>query len=146
MDREQIKTILPHREPMLLLDEATLVDGEVLEAHGAYHVRGDEFFLQGHFPGNPVVPGVILCEMLAQNCCVLLADDPQLKGATPYYTSLDKVRFKHPVHPGDTVELVCSITKARGPFRYAKGCAKVGDELCVSAEFSFALVKPQAEA
>ncbi|MBS5450297.1 MAG: beta-hydroxyacyl-ACP dehydratase [Coriobacteriia bacterium] len=141
MDREQLKTILPHREPMLLLDEASVVDGQ---AHGTYHVRGDEFFLQGHFPGNPVVPGVIQCEMIAQNCCVLLADDPALKGATPYYTSLDKVRFKHPVAPGDTIELVCSITKAKGPFRFATGTASVNGTLCTTAEFSFALVQPKA--
>ncbi len=144
MDREQLKTILPHREPMLLLDESEVVtgaDGQP-EARGAYHVRGDEFFLQGHFPGNPVVPGVILCEMIAQNCCVLLADDPALAGATPYYTSLDKVRFKHPVRPGDTVTLTCAITKAKGPFRFARGTAAVGNATCVTAEFSFALVQP----
>ncbi len=66
-------------------------------------------------PGNPVVPGVIQCEMLAQNCCVLLADDLAAKGATPLYTSLDKVRFKHPVRPGDTIELTCRITNHAEP-------------------------------
>nr|AIA94774.1 FabA [uncultured Chlorobium sp.] len=75
---------------MLLLDEVDLVGQE---AHGRITIRGDEYFLQGHFPHNPVVPGVIICEMLAQNCCVLLLGDPDVKGATPYYTSLDKVRF-----------------------------------------------------
>lgn len=136
MDREQLKKILPHREPMLLLDEAEVVDGV---ACGRYHVTGEEFFVQGHFPGNPVVPGVILCEMLAQNCCVLLGEGAA-EGATPYYTSLDKVRFKHPVKPGDTVELVCSITKARGPFRFATGQVRVGDTVCVTADFSFAIM------
>lgn len=140
MNREELKGILPHREPMLLLDDASVVDGESV---GHYRVRGDEFFLQGHFPGNPVVPGVILCEMIAQNCCALLADDPALTGATPYYTSLDKVRFKHPVRPGDVVELRCRITRARGPFRFATGTASVGDDLCVTTELSFALVKPE---
>lgn len=140
MDREQIKGILPHREPMLLLDTAEVVQGENgPEAHGTYHVTGDEFFVQGHFPGNPVVPGVILCEMLAQNCCVLLGEDAA-QGTTPYYTSLDKVRFKHPVKPGDTVELTCAITKAKGPFRFASGTVRVGETTCVTAEFSFALM------
>ena len=140
MDREQIKGILPHREPMLLLDTAEVVEGpEGREAHGTYHVTGEEFFVQGHFPGNPVVPGVILCEMLAQNCCVLLGEGAA-EGATPYYTSLDKVRFKHPVKPGDTVELVCSITRERGPFRFAQGTVSVDGTLCVTAEFSFAIV------
>lgn len=138
MKRDELKKILPHREPMLLLDEAEVIDGV---AHGRITITGDEFFVQGHFPGNPVVPGVILCEMLAQNCCVLMGDG--LSGqekVTPFYTSLDKVRFKHPVRPGDTVELTCQITRHRGPFYFASGEARVGDVLCVTAEMSFALM------
>jgi len=71
MDREEIKNILPHRDNMLLLDE---VEKEDDVAIGHYTVRGDEFFLKGHFPGNPIVPGVILCEILAQSACVLMED------------------------------------------------------------------------
>ncbi len=137
MNREELKRILPHREPMLLLDEAEVVDGE---AHGKITITGDEFFVQGHFPGNPVVPGVILCEMLAQNCCVLLADTGLDANVTPFYTSIDKVRFKHPVRPGDTVELVCRITKSRGPFHFACGTASVNGTLCACADMSFALM------
>ncbi|WP_368285122.1 3-hydroxyacyl-ACP dehydratase FabZ family protein [Enorma massiliensis] len=138
MKRDELKKILPHREPMLLLDEAEVVDGV---AHGRITITGDEFFVQGHFPGNPVVPGVILCEMLAQNCCVLMGDGLSgQENVTPFYTSLDKVRFKHPVRPGDTVELTCQITRHRGPFYFASGEARVGDVLCVTAEMSFALM------
>ena len=138
MERDELKKILPHREPMLLLDEAEVVDGV---AHGRITITGDEFFVQGHFPGNPVVPGVILCEMLAQNCCVLMGDGLSgQENVTPFYTSLDKVRFKHPVRPGDTVELTCQITRHRGPFYFASGEARVGDVLCVTAEMSFALM------
>lgn len=142
MDREQLKEILPHREPMLLLDDSTVEEDEqgVRTAVGHYLVRGDEFFLQGHFPGNPVVPGVMQCEMLAQNCCVLLADDPALVGSTPYYTSLNKVRFKQPVKPGQTIELRCQVLRAKGPFRFATGTALVDGAVCCTAEFSFALV------
>ena len=137
MNREELKSLLPHREPMLLLDEAEVVDGE---AHGKITITGDEFFVQGHFPGNPIVPGVIQCEMLAQNCCVLLANDLAAKGATPMYTSLDKVRFKHPVRPGDTAELRCEITKQKGPFRFASGTVSVDGTTCVTADFSFAIM------
>ena len=137
MNRDEIKQILPHREPMLLVDEAELTGDNT--AAGRYHVRGDEFFLQGHFPGNPVVPGVILCEMMAQTCCALLAE--KVDGATPYFTSLDKVKFKNPVKPGDTLEIEVALTRVREPFYFAEGKGKVGGKLCVKAEFSFALVK-----
>lgn len=135
MNREEIKTILPHREPMLLLDEVTL-QGE--EAVGHYTVRGDEFFLQGHFPQNPIVPGVILCEILAQSACVLMQEHLK-EGQLPVYTGLDKVKFRNPVKPGDTVETRCRIKRAKHPFYFAEGTIHVSDRLCGSAEFSFAI-------
>ena len=136
MNKEEIKKILPHREPMLLVDEVELVDGV---AHGKCHIRGDEYFLQGHFPGNPVVPGVIQCEMMAQSACVLLASGAA-EGCTPMFTSLDKVKFRGQVKPGDTLETECEITRQRGNFYFAKGKGSVNGKVCVSAEFSFALV------
>ena len=135
MDREQIKTILPHREPMLLVDEVTL-EGDA--AVGLYHVRGDEYFLQGHFPGNPVVPGVILCEILAQSACVLLQGSLK-EGQLPMYTGLNHVKFRSPVRPGDTVQTRCRITRVKHPFYFAEGTVTVDGRLCVSAEFSFAI-------
>ncbi len=137
MDREGLMEILPHREDMLLIDEAT-VDGET--ARGRYRVRGDEFFLRGHFPGNPVVPGVILCEILAQSVCVLLGE-VGTQGKTPLYTGIDKVRFRQTVRPGDTIETECVLTRAKPPFYFAKGKGTVNGKLCVSAEFSFALIE-----
>ena len=136
MNREEIKNILPHREPMLLLDEVELVEGK---SHGQYHVRGDEFFLQGHFPGNPIVPGVIQCEMLAQSACALMADGAA-ENVTPVFTGLDKVKFRGMVKPGDTIETECEITRQRGMFYFAKGTGRVNGKVCVSAEFSFALI------
>ena len=137
MNREEIKKLLPHREPMLLIDELSL--DETGAAHGLYRVRGDEWFLQGHFPGNPVVPGVMLCEILAQSCCVLLAE--QMAGdVTPMYTGLDHVRFRAPVRPGDTFETECRITRAKPPFYFAKGVGTVGGKRCVEADFSFAVI------
>jgi len=136
MNKEQIKKILPHREPMLLVDEAELTDDN--KAKGKYTVKGDEFFLQGHFPNNPVVPGVMLCEMMAQTCAVLISDNT--KGATPYFTGLDKIKFKNMVHPGDTVEFECEIINIRKPFYFAKGKGTVNGKATVMGEFSFALL------
>lgn len=135
MTQEEIKTILPHRDNMLLLDEVTEEDGV---AHGQLRIKGDEWFLQGHFPGSPVVPGVILCEILAQSVCVLLRDEMS-EGKLPMYTGLNNVRFKSPVVPGDLFETRCRVTKVKKPFFFAEGEGYVGGRLCIKAEFSFAL-------
>lgn len=137
MNKSEIMNILPHRDNMLLIDEAELQDNK---ARAKYHVRGDEWFLNGHFPGNPVVPGVILCEILAQSTCVLLTG--KTEGAIPYFTGIDSARFKSPVKPGDTIETECVITKEKPPFYFAEGQGFVNGKLCVKAEFSFALIKP----
>ena len=137
MNKEEIKKILPHRDDMLLIDEAEIVDGK---AHAKRKITGEEFFLRGHFPGNPVVPGVILCEILAQSTCVLLADTMD-DSVTPYFSGLNNVKFKHPVKPGDTVETEGEIKRAKGVFYFASGKGFVDGKLCVSADFSFALVK-----
>lgn len=140
MNRDEIKKVLPHREPMLLVDQVELVDGK---SQGKYQIRGDEFFLQGHFPGNPVVPGVIQCEMLAQSACVLLIG--QAEGMTPLFTGLQNVKFRGQVKPGDVFESQCELVRSRGQFYFAKGTGRVNGKVCVSAEFSFALVKVDAE-
>ena len=137
MTQEEIKRILPHRDNMLLLDE---VYNEDDCAHGFFRIRDDAWFLKGHFPGNPVVPGVILCEILAQSVCVLLSDKMS-EGKTPMYTGLNNVRFKSPVKPGDVFETRCRIKRSKAPFYFAEGEGYVGDRLCVKAEFSFSLTK-----
>ena len=141
MDREALMGILPHRGNMLLIDEAEIIDGV---AHGKKRITGEEFFLDGHFPGNPIVPGVIQCEILAQSVCVLLKDAVAGKAVTTLYTGLDKVRFKNPVKPGDLFETECKIVKNKGPFYWAEGKGYVDGKLCVSAKFSFAVL-PQEE-
>ncbi len=136
MNKDELKQILPHREPMLLLDEAELKEDNL--AVGKYTVKGDEWFLRGHFPGMPIVPGVVQCEMLAQTCCMLLAE--QVKGKLPLFAGLDRVRFKNKVLPGDTLVMECSLTRSRPPFYFAKGRGSVDGKPVVSAELSFALV------
>ena len=135
MTKEEIMRILPHRDHMLLLDDAENRDGAAV---GHYTVRGDEFFLKGHFPDNPIVPGVILCEILAQSACVLMRDALN-EGQLPVYTGLNNVKFRSPVRPGDTVETRCRIKRAKHPFYFAEGNVTVDGRTCVSAEFSFAI-------
>ncbi len=139
MNRQEIEEILPHRPPMLLVDEVNANDDGTVT--GKYTVRGDEFFLQGHFPGNPIVPGVMLCEMASQSSCLLLADG--VKGKTTLYAGMDKVKFKNPVRVGDTVEFTCAPVKIFGVFHFVKAEGRVGDKIVLKGEFSFALIDPE---
>lgn len=135
MNREEIMKIIPHRDDMLLLD--SVIINESGEAEGSYLVTGEEFFLRGHFPGNPIVPGVILCEIMAQTSCALfggVADN-----TVPMYTGLNNVRFRGSVKPGDTVKTFCKIVNHKSIFYFCEGKVLVGDKVCVTAEFSFAL-------
>lgn len=133
MNREQIEELLPHRENMLLVDELTLDENGA--AHGVYHVRGDEWFLQGHFPGNPVVPGVIQCEIMGQTCAALFRE--KIAGNTAYYTGMDKVRFKNKALPGDTIEVTAVCTRAKEPFYFAHAAAQVNGRICCEGDLSF---------
>ena len=137
MNLEEIKQILPHRDNMLLLDEVVKEDEY---AHGYFRIPEDAWFLKGHFPGAPVVPGVILCEILAQSTCVLLSDQ-MTEDKMPMYTGLNNVKFRSPVLPGDMFETRCRITRSKFPFFFAEGQGFVGDRLCVKAEFSFAITE-----
>ncbi|MBR5249820.1 MAG: 3-hydroxyacyl-ACP dehydratase FabZ [Bacteroidales bacterium] len=137
MKREEIKTFLPHREPMLLVDEMEIDDQGI--CHGKYFVRGDEFFLQGHFPGHPVVPGVILCEIMGQSSSILVLKE--MEGCTPMFTGIDKTRFKGSVVPGDTVEVTAKIVAKRGMIFFIEAEARVEGRICVQATLSVALVK-----
>lgn len=135
MNREDIMKILPHREHMLLLDEVEEEDGVAI---GHYKVRGDEFFLKGHFPGNPIVPGVILCEMAAQSSAVLLTD--AVRGKTPMYTGINNVKFRKSAKPGDTLEFRCRLSRAKHPFYFISGEATIEGQRVMSGDFSFAIV------
>ena len=136
MQVDNVEDYLPHRKPMLLLDSASLEDGV---ARGKLRIVGNEWFVQGHFPGAPVVPGVILCEALAQTTAFLIADGvPENK--TPYLVGLDGVRLKRPVVPGELFETECKILRIKEPFYFTTCKGFVDGQLCVRAQLSFALV------
>jgi 3-hydroxyacyl-[acyl-carrier-protein] dehydratase len=136
MNREELKNIIPHREPMLLVDTVETVEENLVK--GSYKIRGDEFFLQGHFPEYPVVPGVILCEIMAQTSCLLLVKE--LKNRIPLYAGIDKVRFKNPVRPNDLFEIKASVTNRRGLIFYVHAEGFVNNKLAVAGEMCFALI------
>ncbi|NLD51594.1 MAG: 3-hydroxyacyl-ACP dehydratase FabZ [Clostridiales bacterium] len=144
MDRNEIMTFLPHRAPMLLLDE--VMPAGAHQSQGVYHVRGDKFFLQGHFPGMPVVPGVILCEIVAQTAGILVKEE-LMKGRTPLFAGIEKVRFRRMVRPGDRVDTHCKVLRTVGSLIKLEGEARVDNELCCEGVFLMMLTDiPGAQA
>jgi len=140
MTREEIKTFLPHREPMLLVDEINVVIDENGNniAKATYFVTGNEHFLQGHFPCKPVVPGVILCEIMGQSASLLMKEE--LVGRTPFFTGMTDVRFKRPAVPNDTLEVTARIYLKRALIFFVEASVHIKGELCASGKFTFALV------
>lgn len=136
MDRDELKKYLPHREPMLLVDEIN-IDNEGV-AHAKYRIREDEFFCRGHFPGNPLVPGVIQCEIMAQSCAILVKDE--ILGKTTLYSGIDNVRFKHSIRPGDLCEITAKLKSKRANMFFCEAMIMVDGRLCCKGELSFALV------
>jgi len=133
---EEIKAILPHREPFLLVDEVldyTPMKGGI----GIKHVLADEYYFKGHFPGHPVMPGVLITESLAQMGAIVLLSDPQYRGKIAYFTGIEKARFRRKVVPGDTLRLDVEITKMRGRFGFGTAVATVEGEIACEAQFSF---------
>ncbi len=144
---EEIKNLIPHREPMLLLNQVEILSKD--EARCSFRVTGDEFFLQGHYPGNPIVPGNLQNEMLAQLGAVLVCFNSRLpdhpyhnlrKGKTPVLACLNNVRFKNPVKPGDEMELHFTITKDAGMIASAEAFITAGDAVSVSEELTVAFI------
>ena len=141
MTHEELKQYLPHRDAMLLIGEVEVADRDGQKtAVGKTHIKGDEWFLQGHFPGHPVVPGVILCEIMAQSCCLIC----DTTGGLPFFAGIKNAKFRRQVRPGDTLVSECSIVRSLGGLYMAKGVGYVDGEVAVEAEFSF-VCKPEAE-
>ncbi|MFN8109034.1 MAG: 3-hydroxyacyl-ACP dehydratase FabZ [Thermoleophilia bacterium] len=131
--------LLPHREPFLLVDEIVSLEPGVA-AHARWTLRDDHWFFRGHFPGNPITPGVLMVEALAQTGGLAAMSLPENAGKLAVFAGIEKVRFRRIVRPGDTLELETRLTRQRGPVGFGEGVARVGDEVACTATISFALI------
>lgn len=138
LNTEQVKAIIPHREPFLLVDRVDeLEPGK--RAVGFLDVMDAAFWVPGHFPDYAVMPGVLIVEALAQVGAVALLSVPGNEGRIALFAGIDKVRFKRQVRPGETLRLECEITKTRGPIGFGSARATVDGELACSGELMFAI-------
>lgn len=137
---KEIKEILPHRYPMLLIDRIIEMDtDEKMYVKGYKNVSANEAFFQGHYPEEPIMPGVLQIEALAQAGAVAILSMEKFKGKTPLFAGTNKVRFKNKVIPGDRLDLYCEIVKLKGPIGIGKGIATVDGKVACEAEILFAI-------
>jgi 3-hydroxyacyl-[acyl-carrier-protein] dehydratase len=138
LGRAEIEQILPHREPFLLLDEVLeLEPGRRVVARKT--VNPDEWYLAGHFPGRPVMPGVLILEAMAQAGAVAVLSEEENRGKIALFAGIDDVRFKRIVEPGDEIELECTLEVVRGPIGRGKARATVGGKLAARGTLTFAV-------
>lgn len=138
MTTQEIMNVLPHRSPFLLID--TVEELEVgVRAVAKKNVTFNEPFFAGHFPGNPVMPGVLIIEALAQTGAVAILSEPAFQGKTAYFAGINNAKFKQKVLPGDTLMLETKIIKVKGPIGVGEATAYVNDKLACKAELTFAI-------
>lgn len=143
LDNIAIQNIIPHRYPMLLIDKVTeMEDGKW--AKGIKNVTANEPFFQGHFPGNPIMPGVLITESLAQLGAVLLLSMPENKGKVGVFTGINNFKFRRQVLPGDTLELEIEMLQYRHGMGKASAKATVEGQVAAAGEISFAVVENKA--
>ena len=135
---KEIMEIIPHRHPFLLIDTIESLEPGV-GAVGKKCVSGNEPFFAGHFPGNPVMPGALIIEALAQVGAVAMLSLPEMKGKTAYFAGIDKAKFRRKVLPGDVLLLETIITKVKGPVGVGRAVATVDGRKVAEAELTFAI-------
>jgi 3-hydroxyacyl-[acyl-carrier-protein] dehydratase len=136
--RREIEAIIPHRDPFLLLDEVLeLEPGRRVVARR--EVRAEDPWFAGHFPGRPVMPGVLIVEAMAQAGAVAVLYEDENRGKLAFFAGIDDCRFKRVVEPGDELTLTCQIDAVRGPIGRGKATAHVGDELAARGTLTFAV-------
>lgn len=139
LDKEGIKEIIPQREPFLMIDEVEqYIPGESAVAYK--YVNENEYYFKGHFPGNPIMPGVLIVESLAQTGAVAILSMEENKGKNALFGGIDKLRFKKQVLPGDILKLEVKIIKRKGPIGIGEAIATVDGKVAVKGELTFAIV------
>ena len=140
LSKEEIKKIIPQREPFLMIDKVEqFVPGESCMAYK--EVREDEYYFKGHFPGNPIMPGVLMVESLAQTGAVAILSMEENKGKNALFGGINNLKFKKQVVPGDTLKLEVKIIKKKGPIGIGEAIATVDGKVAVKGELTFAIVE-----
>ena len=139
LSKEEIKKIIPQREPFLMIDEVESFEpGQSATAYK--NVDKEEWYFKGHFPGNPIMPGVLIAESLAQTGAVAILSVDENKGKNALFGGIDKMRFKRQVVPGDRLKLEVKIIKRKGPIGVGEAIASVDGKVAAKGELTFALV------
>jgi len=144
VDIQRLLQLLPHRYPFLLVDRLEDIRHGV-SATGIKNVTFNEPHFQGHFPGQPVMPGVLIIEAMAQTAIALVMNSPgiETEGKIALFTSIDKARFRRPVVPGDILEMKIELVKARGPLWKFHGAASVSGDLAAEADYAAMAVESE---
>jgi len=139
LGKEEIKKIIPQREPFLMIDEVESFEpGQNAIAYK--NVSEEEYYFKGHFPGNPIMPGVLMVEALAQTGAVAILSMEENKGKNALFGGIDKLKFKKQVVPGDRLKLEVNIIKKKGPVGIGEAIATVDGKIAVKGELTFAIV------